>query len=808
MRYAGFSLPLAVDSRLPIMTMLDINASVDFLRQMHPNGPWVVTAIAIHKKGIETRTYFPDGEDDMRKWLGLIAQSCNCYWHVNPVMGTVNKKASKENIKEMAFLHVDIDPRTGEGLEAEHVRIQKILTAPPFSIPLPTAVVFSGGGFQAFWKLTTPLPIAGRSADARNAERYNIYLQNCFGADSCHNVDRLMRLPGTVNFPDENKVKKGRSVQQARVVSMDMNRVYPIGTFQQSPEDTLGPEDPLSLVANPRITLPDNVRRVTSVDELNAWNVPERVRVMIVQGMVPFETKSGDNSRSGWLFDCVCQLARCAVPDDVIYSIITDPGFQISESVLALGSKAKKYALRQIERAKEEVISPWLRKLNERHAVIANFGGKCRVIEEVKDDNIERSRLAHQSFDDFNNRYCHIQVEMGQDRNGVPQQMPVGRWWLKNPLRRQYDSVTFAPGRETPGRYNLWKGFSCPAEPGDCHLYLEHVRENICNGEQDLYDYVLGWMARAVQQPDCQGEVALMLRGRMGTGKGIFARTFGDLFGRHFVHVADPRHLTGNFNAHLRDCVVLFADEAFFAGDVQHASVLKRMITEPTNILEAKGFDSEVGPNYTHLILASNSQWVIPAGSDERRYFAVDVSEARKQDSEYFEAIVKEIKNGGDSALLHFLQNYDIKNFQVRNVPQTKALMDQKMLSMPVEDEWWYRKLFEGKVMRKHPSWLALVPREELYNDYLNYMDSIHVNRRCNETNFGRFLARVCPGIEIVQRRMEVQSELDGYAGASQHAPGNGADREYFFSIPPVHVAREAWRKSFRCSKFEEIKNI
>jgi hypothetical protein len=34
----------------------------------------------------------------------------------------------------------------------------------------------------------------------------------------------------------------------------------------------------------------------------------------------------------------------------------------------------------------------------------------------------------------------------------------------------------------------------------------------------------------------------------------------------------------GNFNVHLRDCVMLFADEAFCDGDKQHESVLKTLI--------------------------------------------------------------------------------------------------------------------------------------------------------------------------------------------------------------------------------------
>jgi hypothetical protein len=59
------------------------------------------------------------------------------------------------------------------------------------------------------------------------------------------------------------------------------------------------------------------------------------------------------------------------------------------------------------------------------------------------------------------------------------------------------------------------------------------------------------------------------MRGGRGTGKGMFVRAFGSIFGQHFTHISHSKHLTGNFNAHLEDCVVLFVDEGFWAGDKQ-----------------------------------------------------------------------------------------------------------------------------------------------------------------------------------------------------------------------------------------------
>jgi phage/plasmid-associated DNA primase len=205
--------------------------------------------------------------------------------------------------------------------------------------------------------------------------------------------------------------------------------------------------------------------------------------------------------------------------------------------------------------------------------------------------------------------------------------------------------------------------------------FLNHVREGLCDGDEAIYTYVLSWMARAVQVPNVPGEVAIVLRGRQGTGKSIFARTFGALFGKHFWLVSEARHIIGNFNApQLRDCVVLFGDEAFWIGNEaswigskKHERALKALITENTFIIERKGCDAEVVPNYVHLIMASNEQWVVPASCDERRFLMLDVTATSKT---CFGAIDADMKDDGLSNLLHALQILDISAFDHRAVPR------------------------------------------------------------------------------------------------------------------------------------------
>ena len=245
------------------------------------------------------------------------------------------------------------------------------------------------------------------------------------------------------------------------------------------------------------------------------------------------------------------------------------------------------------------------------------------------------------------------------------------------------------------------------------------MRWVICNGDKKLSDYLMGWMARAVQKPGKQGEVAIAIRGGRGTGKGTFVNWFGRLFGQHYMYLTNAKHLVGNFNAHLRDAVVVFADEAFFAGDRAHASVLKGMITDPYITIEAKYKNAVTARNVTHLLLASNDDWVVPAGVDERRFCVLEVCPADKQNHKYFSAIKEQMDNGGFAAMLYDLLHYDLKDFNVRAVPSTNALVDQKIQSLQGPEAWLYDCLQRGQIGGHNWKNDGLkIPKSIAYNDY------------------------------------------------------------------------------------------
>ncbi len=754
--------------------------SVDFLQKWLPGGPWVLSAISLDKKQMDTRTF--QDRTLVLEFLKKFGADRNIYFSVNPCRYPMQKKLAREDIKSLDWLHVDIDPRAGEDLDAERQRALHLLQNPPQGIPKPTVIIFSGGGYQGFWKLLEPKDINGEEALYEDAKRYNQALELAFSADNCHNVDRIMRLPGTINRPDERKRKKGRTEALAELVEWDESRIYPLSQFTQAPAIQT---EQKGFGHAARVEVSGNIKRIDDINDLPGLS--DLSKVVIVQGCDP-DNPSRFPSRSEALFFVCCEMVRADLDNDTIYSVITDPDFLISTSVLDKGRGIEGYAKRQIERAREEAVDPHLRQMNERYAVVT-YGGRQRVIYEEWDEVLERHRLVRMTFDDFRNKYMNVRVVVGTDAQGNPRYEPLGQWWLKHEKRRQFERITFAPGRETPDAYNLWRGFAVEPIAGDHHQpLLDHIYENICSSNEALYDYVLGWLAQAVQYPDRPGFSALVLRGDQGVGKGFLARTVGKLFGRHFVHVADARHFTGNFNSHLRDCVLLFADEAFWAGDKRNVGTLKTLVTEPSLMVEPKGIDTEMVPNCLHVIMASNEDWVVPAGFKERRFCVLDVGDKRMQDNGYFGRIAEGMRSGGYGHLLHSLLTYDLTKFDPRNLPQTKALQEQKMLSFEPVCDWWFQKLQAGKLLAEHDVWKENVMVEELIADFIEYSHQwANMSYRGSATKLGQFLSRACPEGEL--------RKWQGHEGAVLN--GRMIQRPYYYKFPALAVLRAHWDAKF-----------
>jgi Bifunctional DNA primase/polymerase, N-terminal/Primase C terminal 2 (PriCT-2)/Family of unknown function (DUF5906) len=349
----------------------------------------------------------------------------------------------------------------------------------------------------------------------------------------------------------------------------------------------------------------------------------------------------------------------------------------------------------------EEPLPSDIAELNAEYFLIRNIGSKCLVGKMVPNPMGSGEMLSLQSTDDFKKWYANRKSE------SQPKQK-LGVAWLEHPKRRQYEGVDLVPNapKELPnGKLNLWRGFGVEPKQGSWKLMHQHIHNVLAGGDQKAADYILKWVAWSFQHPDQQAEVALALRGGKGSGKGVFGNAVAKCFGEHGLHIFNQNHLTGNFNAHLRLCLFLFVDEAFWAGDKKAEGVLKGLITERTLMIEQKGIDAVQWLNRLHMLIVANAEWVVPASHDERRFAVFDVSNRYAQGAcpneereAYFNALFKEIENGGLAAMLYDLLHWNLGNWHPRQVYETEGLRAQKERSLPPLDQWFVALLQEGKL--------------------------------------------------------------------------------------------------------------
>ena len=393
-------------------------------------------------------------------------------------------------------------------------------------------------------------------------------------------------------------------------------------------------------------------------------------------------------------------------------------------------------------------------ELNSELAVLP-VGSKIAVLREEEDLNYRgRKTISFYSEQNLRTLYANRKIAVA-GADGQPREVPLFKQWLENPARRTYKGIIFDPEQDRDGFYNLWTGFEYEPRKGSCKRYKKHLLDNIANGNKKVFDYIWAWMADAVQNPSDRKGVSIVLRGEQGTGKGVFINNFGKLFGKHYAQVSTAKNITGNFNSMLKDKMIMFIDEGFWAGDRSMEGTLKGLITEDTIWIEPKNIDKFEIRNHLRILMASNHDWVTPAGFGERRMCVLDVSESKKQNSKYFNAITKEMKNGGREALLYELLHYDLTGIDLRDFPKTEALLEQKINTMGTVQKFWFHVLENADLL--NGQWNSgEIPSKTLYDNYIAFSKDIGSHYNEPPTTFGRSLRKLCNGIRKKQKKSTI----------------------------------------------------
>jgi len=406
---------------------------------------------------------------------------------------------------------------------------------------------------------------------------------------------------------------------------------------------------------------------------------------------------------------------------------------------------------------------------NERYASLEIEGDYCVI--RIKDRSVY-------SVEKFKQSLAHMTRAQGN------RQMSLAEGWLADEGRRHFPfGVIFDPSSpptaydpespSQPDRFNLFRGFPVDPIEGDVAPFLDFTLNTICNGDKNLFEYVMAWLANIIQDPTKKPGTALVLRGDQGIGKGFFASCLGAVLGYHYLEVNDPVYLVGRFTHHLRDKLVIYADEGSFSGR-KATDKLKNMITSEQVLIEQKFRTPYNVDNFMRIIISGNHERLIAASHDERRYCVLDVSQRRKGDWAYWGEMFKWRDNEGAAALLHYLQECEIK-INLREVPKTGALWEHKLQSLDDFWKWYLDCLFLGN-LGTGKKWEGWHPSDTMLTSFLGHCGRVY--DRSSATQFGMQLMKRVPRV-------------------SKSRAALGGRQTYGYRLPPLHECRRAFEERF-----------
>ena len=279
-----------------------------------------------------------------------------------------------------------------------------------------------------------------------------------------------------------------------------------------------------------------------------------------------------------------------------------------------------------------------------------------------------------------------------------------------------------------------------------CQVVLTLIRDSICNGDSEKFEYLLNYLAHLFQKPADKPGVAIVLQSDIeGVGKGTI---FQDLLQRivprvNYSYVGDSNVLESQFNDYLLNCLVCFIDEGFWGGDQKIAGKLRSLITAPTDTLNLKHKDLMSCISYTRFIIASNQYRVVPASPTDRRYAMFKITEIK--DRAYFEKVHDFIRSAdGPAAFFTLLMNRDLSNFKPTAMPLD--CVDQTWIQaihggLDSVQAWLHAELGPAQsATGEIPCYLPSQRhrRDCVYNRYINHRNA---KRKLNDSEFSDRLA-------------------------------------------------------------------
>ena len=309
-----------------------------------------------------------------------------------------------------------------------------------------------------------------------------------------------------------------------------------------------------------------------------------------------------------------------------------------------------------------------------------------------------------------------------------------------------------------PRDFPLFQGYPWKPLPDDKYdikkiqPWLDHVSLNVSNKNNDVYKYLINWIAFIVQKPGVKTTVAPMIIGEHGCGKGdFFLVPISKLFGRYALpNVSKIEDITGKFNGIIENMVFVGCNEMQSEANCKklNGDSLKSLISDYDIVYERKCINQKKGKFYGNLMFFSNHAITMDFKDMKRRILVVEANYKIAQNLKYFGELQKDISDPEFMPTLftYFAKHVDISNFNPREIPVTEATTDRFEATTPPWEQFFFQNIenFVGDELRAvsggiGDGWITT----ECYSSFKSFCSS-KGNSPMNDSNFGIHLKKYC----------------------------------------------------------------
>jgi hypothetical protein len=296
---------------------------------------------------------------------------------------------------------------------------------------------------------------------------------------------------------------------------------------------------------------------------------------------------------------------------------------------------------------------------------------------------------------------------------------------------RMVSDVTFNPSPiKDPNVINTYIGFAVkPSSLPKNELqtiidpWERHIFDIIANGDVELGNYIINFLARIFQKPWEKGIMSLIIKSEHGAGKNVLFDPIAKILDKYFLVLRNVESSFSKFTGRFEKTLLCIFDEAKCHNKAAISSI-KSFITSPKVEIEKKFLEPVFVDNFTNFVFLSNEDWILDIESTERRFIVVEANNkyAGKMDFET-KAYMDAVRYVPPSNLLQYLLERDLSNFDlVCNAPSTNQSINQKVQSLrESSDRWLYHLLSEPKDEPQQSWFEKMIPANDVKNQFQNW---------------------------------------------------------------------------------------